>query len=1184
MNTNILKRFAQEARTKLMQQVAAKLDFVLTSDTSELREKQEQIKNLKKELEQSSKQEVIEKVAYTWFNRLMALRFMDANDYQPTGTRVISPIDGYTLPELLSEAKQGNIPEDLQIDRKKVMDLLDGRLESQNPQNEAFKLLLVASCNYLNNILPFLFERIEDYTELLLPDDLTSEFSIVQDVINGMNTEDCQQVEIIGWLYQFYISERKDEVFASKSKVSKEDIPAATQLFTPRWIVEYMVQNTLGKLWLQNHPESGLKEHMPYYIESASAQTDDYLKINSPEEIKLVDPACGSGHILVYAFDLLSKIYEEQGYNQSEIPALIIEKNLYGLEIDERAAQLSSMALMMKAREYNRRVFRRAIQPNINCYQDLHLSDEEIHESISLAINPSKELLHALKNMQQATNLGSLIIPHAPQSELQHAMEKVQLEVAKGDIFTRPNLQKLQAALQQLLLLGQKYHAVVANPPYMGAKKMNDDFKLWLKKNYLTSYQDLYSCFIVRAKDMLFKSGYGSFITLQGWMFVATFENCRKWILDHFTFFSLVQIGGNSFPSLNSQVARAVSFTIQNCPNDKNISSVSYDLDSVPNSHSVDKRKLFEENIKHQKYIGRNFNRFKEVNRYTFFHSITDELLDVFINSNLFENIAKPRVGLQTGSNDRFVRYWHEVSYRKSFWDNRKPSKWHPYNKGGDFRKWFGNNDNVVNWDNDGYEIKNFRDGNGKLRSRPQNESFYFKEGVTYSLIGNSDFCAREYGKGFIFDVGGSGFFPVFESKNFLLGLVNSRVGSYILSKLNPTVNFQVGDIGNIPIVYDVELKNEIDKLVETSVDISKNEWASYEENPDFKSNEILSVNAGKCLQEFLEFCLQKRIILSNKLFENETQLDNLFAQLYKIDFSQFNSLKKIGLYGSFRMSDKLSVDLDDNGWLSDIAYDFMSYAVGCMFGRYSLDKEGLILANQGETLEDYWQKLGANPQSLAPNTYVPDNDNIIPILEDEWFEDDIVGRFKEFLKVSFGAENFEKNLTFLEDCLGKDIRKYFVKDFYADHIKRYKKRPIYWMFSSPKGAFNVLIYMHRYTPDTVSNILNGYLREYQDKLKTSRENWVRLQVSGSAAEKNKAIKEVDKIDKTLLELNEYEREVLYPLATQSKSLSIDLDDGVLVNYNKFGKAIKSVAGLNDAKTKKKVKGFDWINVEEIRD
>ena len=613
------------------------------------------------------------------------------------------------------------------------------------------------------------------------------------------------------------------------------------------------------------------------------------------------------------------------------------------------------------------------------------------------------------------------------------------------------------------------------------------------------------------------------------------------------------------------------------------IDTISYDLDSVEKSHSIDKQVLFEDYIKKGKYSSRSFELFKNVNRYTFLHSIDSELLEKFINSKPFEKTAKPKQGLATGSNERFVRFWQEINYNKSYWYSNSDSKWYPYNKGGDYRKWYGNNENVVNWEKDGLEIKNFKDSKGKLRSRPQNESYYFKKGVTYSLIGNSNFCARSYGDGFIFDVGGSGFFPEEKDYYFLLGLVNSRVGSYLLSRLNPTVNFQVGDIGNIPIIDASEShKKKVDETVQENIELLQDEWSEKEEHPDFFQIEIFKIKTNDELQESVQSVVLRRKLKINRLFKNVFNLDAIFCEMYGIQSKLFQSKFKLSIYGTLVMSKPLEESDISISWEREVMEDFVSYAIGCMFGRYSLDKPGLILANQGETLETYLENLKVSNskfKTFEDLTFVPDDDNVIPILDNEWFEDDIVNRFYAFLKATFGKQNFDKNLAFVEDNVG-DIRKYFLKTFYTDHVKRYKKRPIYWLFSSPSGAFNALIYMHRYTPDTLNTMLNGYLKEYQEKLKAQDTQLEHVKNVGTDREKVTAEKEQARISKALIELQEYDRE-LFKIATER--IAIDLDDGVLVNYNKFGNVIKSVSGLNDKKAKDKVRKFDWIDTSTIQ-
>ena len=1206
MNTNQLKKFAQEARRKLIDQVASRLNYVLNTDSAELREKSAAISNLREALKNVTKEQLIDKVAYTWFNRFVALRFMDVNDYQPIGVRVVSTLEGFTTPEILDEAKRGHIHDEIQVDRRKIGDLLDGRIPSSNAQNEVYKLLLTGVCNHLHKTFPFLFERIDDYTELLLPDDLTSEFSIIQDIRNGMSKEDCEEVEIIGWLYQFYISEKKDEVFASKDKVKKEDIPAATQLFTPRWIVEYMVQNTVGKLWLLNNPTSQLKDHMPYYIESTE-KDNDFLKIDSVEEITLLDQACGSGHILVYGFELLTKIYEEEGYNTSEIPQLIINKNLFGFEIDERAAQLSGFALLMKAREYNRRVFRKELKPNILCYKDLKLTEEEIKETFTqLKVELTDELLFDLKNIQQATNLGSLISPHSDTTSIQPLIDKVVSSKSSSDVFLRYRLEELEVSLEHLLLLSNKYHCVVDNPPYMGGGKMNKILGDYVKSNYPNSKSDLMTCFMESGWNTLHNNGYLGMINLPSWLFLSSFEKLRGILVKEKHIDSLLHMGRGIFgvdwgstsfilkngeSNTTGQYFKLHKRNFQHLyPEDirdiflKSLedTSVKIDYDKYREGEGVSSV----ENLISDKGLTVlytiNQNDFSKISGSPIGYWLSERMISIYENNSL-SKFGTPRAGMITGNNAIFLRYFHEVSYNKIGYDfsNREEAsksgkKWFPYQKGGPFRKWYGNLEYVVDFENDGYKLRTLKNSKGKIPAHAFNDNFIFKPNVNWSSLSAGNFSTRITEKGNLFDASGSGAFPsTYKETKILSGFLNSKISQMLLSVTNPTLNFQAWEIGGLPVHLNIFNKPHLDSIIENCKQISQNEWNSNESSWDFKQNEILK-QSSPYLEESYDLFQQ---YWTNKFFQlhkNEEDLNKQFIEIYGL---QDELTPDVPLEDITILKEETSIV---NGKLvfdqNEVFSQFISYAVGCMFGRYSLDKEGLVLANQGETLQDYLLKVEKQELELS---FVPDDDNIIPVLDDEWFEDDIVGRFYAFLKASFGEQNFEKNLSFVEDSLGKDIRKYFVKDFYKDHIKRYKKRPIYWMFSSPKGSFNVLVYMHRYTPDTLNQVLNGYLNEYREKLKTRNETLDHLMISGSPSEQNKASKEKDKIQLVLLELQEYERETLYPLATER--ISIDLDDGVLVNYNKFGDAIAAVAGLNDKKAKEKVKKFDWIDTTMIR-
>ncbi len=1144
MNTNKLKKFAQEARRKLMEQVGARLEMVFRTDSAEIREKAGQIKKLQEAINDIGKVQLIDKVAYTWFNRLMALRFMDANDYQPIGLRVITPKAGYTQPELLDEAKQGHIPDNLPVKKQHIYDLLDGKIPSANPQNEAYKELLIGACNHLNKVFPFLFERIDDYTELLLPDDLISEFSIVQDVRNGMTADDCREVEIIGWLYQFYISEKKDELINAKKKYKADEIAPVTQLFTPKWIVKYMVDNTLGQLWKELHPKTKLTQSLQFYIEPQKSQSIPERTPMPIEEIKFFDPCVGSAHILCYAYDLFYQMYQEEGYNPVEIPELIITKNLFGIDIDERAVQLAGFALVMKGREYHRRFLRKTVQPNITAYQNI-----DSHPTF-----------------QNAKVLGSLI--KVDKNELKEII------IDETSLFAAHQKQ----LLKQAFLLADKYDIVATNPPYLNSSHMEGTLKQYIEKEYKDTRADLFACFVIQAKELTKKNGFIGFISPCVWMFISSYEKLREKIIDESTISSLVQLEYNAFEPACVPIA---TFVLRNSLVEEYKGS--YIKLSEFKGHQNQAPKTLEaiQNPHCGWFYTANQKDFKKIPGSPIGYWLSESIYNSF-NFESIGNIAAVRKGNSTSNNNRFLRLWYEIANKnhsirfENINDSLSNNKyWIPYNKGGGVRRWYGFQENLIYWKDNAKDIRHIK------TSVITNEQFYMKPGLTWSTITSSSFSLRWFQSGFIFDNGGCCIFNLstIDSK-YVLGTMNGKVFQYILSGINPTLNFQSGEVSKFPIKFGESI-DIIVNIVDSCINISKLDWDGHEGSWDFLQNELLRIK-GQDLEESYDLYQQ---YWRNKFFQlhrNEEELNRQFIEIYGL---QDELTPDVPLEDITILKEETSIG---NGQLvfhaDEVFAQFVSYAVGCMFGRYSLYQEGLILANQGETLEDYLRKIqNSNPkfQTTEDLSFVPDEDNIIPVLDDEWFADDVVGRFCDFLKASFGRENFEKNLAFVEDCLGKDIRRYFIKDFYADHIRRFKKRPIYWMFSSSKGSFNVLIYMHRYMPDTLSKILNGYLKEYREKLQTHIEHLDHLIVSGSSTEQARASKQKDKFKLVLIELQEYERDILYPLATQR--IAIELDDGVLVNYNKFGRAIKEVDGLNDKATKKKVKGFDWINTEEIR-
>jgi len=1168
MNTRALKTFAQAARRQLREQVAARLEQVLQTDSVEIREKERAVKELREQISQTSKEAVIDKVAYTWFNRFCALRFMDVNHYTRVG--VVSPVEGFTQPEILQDAKQGIIDDDYPIDLQRVLDLLSGKMLSSDLQGEAYRLLLVGACNATHKTMPFLFQEIEDYTELLMPEDLLSENSILHEVRMALHEDACQDVEVIGWLYQYYISERKDEVFAAlkkNKKIEAEDIPAATQLFTPHWIVRYLVENTLGRLWMLNHPNSRLVEQMEYYIRPEEPETD-FLQADSPEEIKICDPACGSGHMLTYAFDLLYAIYEEQGYDPVQIPQLILEKNLYGIEIDLRAGHLAGFALTMKAREKDRRFFSRGVEPNICVLRNVSFKSSEINEYMDALGRDlfTEDLWLTLDQYKQAENFGSLIRPAL--KDVRSIRERLEAKGVFENLFLHTTNHKVEQVLDMTEYLTGSYQIVLSNPPYMGNRGMNESIKEFAKHNYPISKSDSFAMFIVRNLEFLQTSGYAAMITIPSWMFLSSFKKFRKDLIRNNTITSFVDNGRGvwgsdfgscsfvilkqSYPSYTGTFKRL--FTRKGKVNSNNILQIRFKNDSIfPNFYA-------------------STSDFSKLPGSPIAFWVSNQVRSIYKESLPLHKFATPRAGMITGNNALFVRLWFEVRNRDigldiSSREDAKISKqkWFPYQKGGPYRKWFGNKEYVVNWENDGDKLRTTKNNKGQIPAHAFNEKYIFKHNVNWSAVTISKYSARLTRKGALFDAGGSAAFPKnFDTTLMLCGFLNSKIVEVLLSAINPTLNFQAWEIGNLPICQKIEENIEtIKEIVSKLESICVEDWNSSETAWDFKKIQLL-INRNTSLvfaYKNLRSTWHKTSIQMQYL---EEQNNKIFIDAYSLheELTPEIPLREITLSCNPRhrypdSSRKTYTEEErESLLLTDTMKEFISYAVGCMFGRYSLDKPGLILANQGETIRDYLEQV---PESSFP----ADDDNVIPVLDEGWFDDDIVERFKRFLRVTFGDEHYEENLIFLENAIGKDVRSYFLKDFYKEHVKMYKKSPIYWLFSSPRGSFNALIYMHRYRPDTISIVLNDYLREYREKLTSHRGYLEQVSHSANASQRDrtKALKENEKVNKVLAELKEYEDEILYPLAT--RQVEIDLDDGVKVNYRKFGKALKKVSGLS---------------------
>jgi len=1164
MNTTELKKFAQAARRQLMEQVGARLELVLQMDNAEIREKEKVVKDLQEQIAKTSKNTVIERVAYIWFNRFCALRFMDVNRYTRIGT--VSPAEGFSQPEILQDAKQGHIDDELQVDKQKVLDLLGGQIKAADPQQEAYRLLLVAVCNSYHQLMPFMFERIADYTELLMPDDLLSENSLLHAVRDALYGENCQDVEVIGWLYQFYISEKKDQVFEGlkkNKKITPENIPAATQLFTPHWIVRYLVENSLGRLWMLNRPASNLVGQMEYYIKPKEPETD-FLKINSPEEIKICDPACGSGHMLTYAFDLLYDIYEEEGYDAKDIPGLILTKNLYGIEIDERAGELAAFALFMKAREKYRRFSRQPVQPNICVLDNIEFSEGELKLYMDAVGRDlfTVNLQAMLHQFQEADNFGSLIRPAV--TDVAHIRRVIEEKKLGSKLFFVETHPKVLRVLEQADYLSPKYHVVIANPPYMGKGSMNRRLAAWVKDNYKASWSDLYATFIERNQKLTLNGGFVGMITMQSWMFLSTFEKFRLQLLDNGSIISMAHLGPRAFDSIGGEIVSTTAFIFENA---KSLTYLGAFLRLIDGKSENEKIALFGQ-MKYAPALTSSA-AFLKIPGTPIAYWMSNDALNVFDLAERLDSIAAPRAGMSTGNNEKFIRSWWEVS-RDIFCGHQIEKKeasqaaykWFSFLKGGDYRKWYGNLESVVDWAEDGRTIKEDKARNLALgmitpnNSKCWNEDKYFLENISWSKIAANNFAVRHVDTGHISSDASNGIYADSKHLAELMCLLNSKVSEFYLRVFAPTINVQAGDLGKIPVL---PIQNALpSKALEEQ---SRKDWNAYETSWNFTSLPLLQPDYRqptlKATYQKIRTHWQETTLEMQRL---EEENNRIFIDAYGLqdELTHEVPLKEITLscnphyrYGGNKSEAELEALL-----LADTMKEFISYAVGCMFGRYALEKPGLILANQGENIEKYLKQI---PEP----SFQADTDNVIPILDQDWFIDDSTSRFYEFLKVTFGRDYFEENLKFIKAAIGKDIRKYFLNDFYKDHLKTYKKRPIYWLFSSPRGSFNALIYMHRYRPDSVSIVLNDYLREFRTKLTSRREHLKANSISTSAsqAEKAQALKEIEKLKKTIVELDDYERDILYPLAT--KKIEIDLDDGVKVNYPKFGKALKTVPGLS---------------------
>ena len=1183
MDKNAIKKYAIWARRELIDRVtkraavfgvskedvgdpnADSVNGHLLSD-AEKRQRQAMIRRI----EEKGYEQVMEEVAYTWFNRFAALRFMEVNGYLPTHIRVFTDDEGRFRPQILSEA----IHLDLDgLNKPKVYQLKDS-----NQEEELFKYLLIVQCNALNGILPGMFQKIEDYTELLLPDYLLREGSVIEQMVTLIPEDDWKdQVQIIGWLYQYYNTEPKDKVFADLKKnikISKEHIPAATQLFTPDWIVHYMVENSLGRLWLEGHPNNELKSEWKYYLDEAEQEPDVQTQLAEirkqyaalkPEEILTIDPCAGSGHILCVLFDVLVRIYEDYGYTAREAAASIVQNNLWGLDIDDRAAQLAYFAVMMKARQYDRRFFTREVQPHVYAIQESNgIHRDHLHYlgrgmSDIERNNARNQMNTLLDEFIDAKEYGSILQPGAYDWALLSrfvADTTPEQQVTFDESGVEATQAQLRLMIAQGQALAQKYHAVVTNPPYMSSGNMGAKLLSKIKKEFDVGKNDTYSAFIIKCRDFAKENGFYAMITMQGWMFTQRFEELRKLLLRD-TLCSMLHVGYNSFPELNSKIAQGASFSFRKkCI--KRYASIYYDLTNRV-SQSADKKQIFENKMKSNDCIEMINDKFTALPGCQFAYWITPALLNDFSDGIKLGDIAAPRQGLATGDNDTFLRFWHEVAYYKLGFSYKTTEEFQlsnklytPYNKGGEYCKWYGNRDLVIKFDTDNYDI--LQNQGNHLPSK----QYYFSECATWSALTTSGFSCRYCENGFVFDTKGSSLFC--NNRDELLtymGFLNSIVANEIFKMLSPTVDYNAGTVANVPIL---SRKNErVNYIVGDNIEKAKRAADSFETSWDFKEHPLIrwsrclgdATSIGATIQYYygrrmpvscpLELCYLLWQGECNKRFEelkaNEEELNRIFIDIYGLQ-------------------DELTPDVDDKDVTvrkADLGRDIrslISYAVGCMVGRYSLDKPGLAFAGGAWDASQYV-------------AYPADKDGILPITDDEYFADDIVTMFVNWLKTVYGADTLEENLRFISDALGgkgsprEVIRNYFLNDFYKDHLKVYQKRPIYWLFDSgKKNGFKALIYMHRYQPDTIARVRTDYVHEMQSRYRTAIAD-VEQRINGaSTSERVKLTKRLTVLQAQAEELRLYE-EKIHHLADQM--IAIDLDDGVKVNYAKFADVLATI-------------------------
>ena len=1191
MNKAAIQRFAIWARTELIAQVSQRAyqygitaegygeaNAVTVGGRALSSDEQKQRQELVSEIQHKGYTQVMEEVAYTWFNRFIALRFMEVNNYLPSHIRVFSDSTGAFKPEILNDVLHLDLP-GLNID--KVAEFIE------NNQAEAlYRYLLLTQCNALNASLPRMFEQMGSYTELLLPNNILKQDSVLGHMVMDIPEEDWQDaVQIIGWLYQYYNSELKDDTFAllkKNVKITKERIPSATQLFTPDWIVRYMVENSLGRIFIDKRKNEGvfadgrgademtwdeieqkrisneafIAEQMgwKYYLPEAvqtqevRAQLDKIQAESSAfdvKSIKVIDPCMGSGHILVYAFDILIQIYKEYGVSERDAVQSILQNNLYGLDIDDRAAQLAYFAVMMKARQYDRRIFTRGIQPNIySIVESNGLDSYTIDYFVGNDPKLKKDFGTLVDELRDAKEYGSILNI----SQVDFAALYARVEEVRGDIslFREMIWNDIEPLIRISEIMSRKYDVVVTNPPYMNNSGMTAKLSSYLSKRYPNTKSDLSTVFMEKTLNMCRSSGYMAMINIPVWMFITSYTKLREVILSKRSIISMLHLGRGVFGSDFG----TTSFVICNTKL-KGYLAKYYKLylrqgevDSVE-----EKERMFFERV--GEYISAQ-DAFSAIPDSPIAYWASERLLEDFRNGKLVGEYAQPRQGMSTCDVNRFTKLWYEVSILDTnLFDKFHISKWVRYNKGGSFRKWYGNKEYVVYWGNDGTVLLS----NGALL---RNREVYFKPFLAWTKISSAGTGFRKFENYYLFDgAGGSLFFTTNRfSENYLLGMLNSKVNTLVLNLISPTLNFNENHIGSIPIleISEQTTLRSIDSLVNEAVELSRHEWDSFETSWDFTHHPLVPL-ARDCQEQETSQFRSSRVEKFGRIawhYEKWVQeCENRFAQL-KANEEELNRTF-IDIYG---LQDELTPEVEDKDVTvrkADLGRDIrslISYAVGCMFGRYSLDVPGLAYA-------------GGEWDASKYTTIIPDKDNIIPICDDDYFDDDITGRFVKWVETVYGSDTLEENLKFIADALGgkgtsrEVIRNYFLNGFYADHLKIYQKRPIYWLFDSgKKNGFKALIYMHRYQSDLLAKMRTDYVHEQQERYRTQLAHLSDAIDHASASERVKLTKQQKKIQEQALEIQKYE-EKIHHLADQN--ISIDLDDGVKHNYALFADVLAKI-------------------------